>query len=107
VKYACHRYEIMWERECTLSKEIADAWSMGGMKETLGDISQALRGVMKNLRAWSVVHFGSIRRGLESLRKQLEALRNEGADEDSAAVRAKISRMDELLYREEMLWLQR
>jgi hypothetical protein len=51
--------------------------------------------------------FGSVRKELEVLRKQLEQLWGQGDRDDSSMVRETMSKMDELLYREEMLWLQR
>ena len=42
---------------------------------------------------------------IDRLRSQLEELQNLGADR--AATRSKMNLLDELLYKEEMLWLQR
>jgi hypothetical protein len=62
---------------------------------------------MLQLRFWSSTKFGSVRNELEVLRKQPDQLRGKGDRDDSSMVRETMSKMDELLYREEMLWLQR
>jgi hypothetical protein len=68
-------------------------------------VAESLQGVMQNLRKWSKENFGSVTKELERLRGELESLQL--ANSDRMAIRAKIQRMDELLYREEMMWLQR
>jgi CO dehydrogenase/acetyl-CoA synthase beta subunit len=59
------------------------------------------------LRAWSAVKFGNVCRELKNSRQQVEQFRMQGAAEDSVSVKETMAKMDELLYREEMLWLQR
>jgi hypothetical protein len=68
-------------------------------------VAESLQGVMQNLRKWSKENFGSVTKELERLCGELESLQL--ANSDRMAIRAKIQRMDELLYREEMMWLQR
>jgi hypothetical protein len=97
------RYEIMWEREALLSTEILEAWNKRSNNRNLGDISQVLRGVMHDLRAWSMIKFGSVLKELKKLREQLEDLRRAGVTEDSMLIKEKMNRMDEILYREEMM----
>jgi 23S rRNA maturation mini-RNase III len=53
------------------------------------------------------VKFGNVCRELENSRQQVEQFRMQGAAEDSVSVKETMAKMDELLYREEMLWLQR
>lgn len=71
----------------------------------LGDISKALKRVMGALQSWSKVKFKNIGRELEKARKHLAMLMERNAD--SREIRQALDRMNELLYREEMLWLQR
>jgi hypothetical protein len=101
------RYEIMWECEDSLVPEIVAAWDAAGVKHDLGDISQGLQVVMNTLHKWSRVKFGSVIKELETLRSKLEELqlRDDAADaEESTRIK---ERMNEILYREEMMWLQR
>jgi hypothetical protein len=57
------------------------------------------------LKQWSQEHFGSVRKDLENLRAQLADL--QASNVDSSAIKDTIRNMNEMLYREEMLWLQR
>jgi hypothetical protein len=97
----------MWERDESLGAEIASAWLAAGKKENLGEVADALKIVMKNLREWSLVKFGSVRKELESLRKRLADLQGSLMSEHVAAeIRETSRKLDEVLYREEMMWLQ-
>lgn len=60
---------------------------------------------MGALRTWSKVKFKNVGKELEKTRKQLAGLIERNADRKE--IRQAIDRMNELLYREEMLWLQR
>jgi hypothetical protein len=60
---------------------------------------------MAELNEWSMQKFGHVRRELEELRGELAALNQANAARE--VIRLKMERMDELLYREEMMWLQR
>ena len=60
--------------------------------------------VLKDLKEWSKIKFGNVLKEIEKLRSQLDELQLSGSD--YAIIRAKMNEMDELLYREEMLWLQ-
>ena len=60
---------------------------------------------MNDLRQWSKATFGNVLKEIESLCGQLAELQLSGADR--AQIRAKMNELDELLYREEILWLQR
>jgi len=95
----------MWERDASLGERISQAWEGEGSKGDLGTISSALRGVMKALKEWSSVQFGSVRKELERLRALLAEQQANGNDD--LAVKNTIRTMNELLYREEMMWLQR
>jgi hypothetical protein len=99
------RYEIMWEREHALPDIISSAWEEAGQKSDLGDISNALQKVMDVLHAWGRRKFGNVTRELSRLRRKLAVLYEEDAPTDE--IRVVLDAMNELLYREEMLWLQR
>lgn len=60
---------------------------------------------MGALRTWSKVKFKNVRKELEKTRKQLAGLIERNADRKE--IRQATDCMNELLYREEMLWLQR
>lgn len=96
----------MWERLESSVEEIKEAWCNVPNRDGLGGIVDALKHVQVALRSWSKANFGSMTEELNSLRVQLEAVKG-----DTSATRADqcavTDRMDELLYREEMMWLQR
>ncbi|KAM0880049.1 hypothetical protein ACQ4PT_033835 [Festuca glaucescens] len=99
------RYEVMWEREPSLPEHISNAWAAAGPKADLGKVTSGLNEVMKHLQEWSKIKFGSVKFQLEKSRTRLEELMNMNADRDE--IRAVTDQMNELLYREEMMWMQR
>jgi hypothetical protein len=99
------QYEIMWERESALSEVVANAWREAGDKTDLADIMKGLDGVMSTLQSWSRKKFGNILRELSTARKKLESLKL--ANADHREIHRASDHMQELLYKEEMLWLQR
>ena len=101
----CRRYEIMWEREHALPEVISNAWQDCGPKSDLGEVNAALKKVMDVLQTWGGRKFGNVTRELARLRKKLENLRRDNAP--ACDIREAMDAMNELLYREEMLWLQR
>jgi hypothetical protein len=98
-------YKITWEREVSLGERIQQVWEKENTKGDLGVISKALKNMLAALKQWSLTHFSYVRRELETLRAQLASL--QATNVDSGAVKETIRNMNELLYREEMLWLQR
>jgi hypothetical protein len=84
---------------------VAAAWGEAGQKSDLADIMQGLDKVMTTLQTWSKRKFGNVVRELDKARKNLELLRLNNADQRD--IRKATDHMQELLYREEMLWLQR
>ncbi|EAZ45614.1 hypothetical protein OsJ_30281 [Oryza sativa Japonica Group] len=101
----CLHYEICWEREPASTEVIGDSWLEVGEKQHLGDINCALRKVMSALQTWSRTKFINVGRCLEKARKKLAELVER--DADRREIRIASDHMNELLYREEMLWLQR
>jgi hypothetical protein len=69
------------------------------------DILKGLDGVMDMLQGWSKKKFGNVLRELDMARKKLELLQQNNADQH--AIRQATDYLQELLYREEMIWLQR
>ena len=101
------RYEIMWEREESLTEVVEEAWSLARPGADLGSVARALKEVMVSLQEWSKSKFGSIRKKLKELRDKLNAAQS-GSDSESREEAKKIAaEMNEVLYREEMMWLQR
>jgi hypothetical protein len=98
-------FEIMWEREHALPDIISSAWEEAGQKSDLGDINNALQKVMDVLHAWGRRKFGNVTRELSRMRRKLSLLYEEDAPSDE--IRGVLDAMNELMYREEMLWLQR
>lgn len=109
--WECHkprifRYEIMWERLESLAEEVKVAWCSAPDREGLGGIAVALKHVQSALRVWSKENFGSVSTELNALRVRLEELKGSPAT-SRRDLREVTDRMDELLYKEEMMWLQR
>jgi hypothetical protein len=97
----------MWERDETLPDEIKKAWQSGGEMHNLDDIRKTLAGVMKSLGRWSHDKFGVVTRELEKVRGRMEELSVVCSPGSEAELMVLRRRMNELLYREEMMWLQR
>lgn len=95
----------MWERSPALEDIIANSWTSKGTKRNLADVREALASVMNDLHVWSNKTFGNVTRELEKSRSRLEELTHMNADRRE--IKAEMDKMNELLYREEMLWLQR
>jgi hypothetical protein len=110
-EYVTHRrflrYEIMWEREDSLPNEIEHAWDVGVHAQDLEHVIGKLKGVMLALNTWSREKFGTVSSEIERIRKRLEELHATNNDEGEEDVRKLHCRLDELLYREKMMWLQR
>jgi hypothetical protein len=100
------RYKIMWERLDFLAEEIKEAWCTTPNHEGLGGVAAALKRVQGALWCWSKKNFGAVTTELEALRSRLEELKG-AAVVDRTEMRRDTDRKDELLYREDMMWLQR
>lgn len=98
------RYEAMWERESSIDQVVSEAWSRE-VKQSLGDISLKLQEVMVSLKNWSHEKFGSVRKELEKLRCHLVELSKDGGVDKQGEIKATSAHMNELLYREELLWM--
>lgn len=99
------RYEIMWERHPTLASFVKDTWENKRPDGNLGSVRDALTDMMARLKAWSKENFGHVTKEIERLRAELADLQL--LDADRATIRQKMHQLDELLYKEEMMWLQR
>lgn len=99
------RYEIFWERDAGLPDFIRNTWDAFGTMENLGKVNAALRSTMTALKSWSNRRFGNVTREINKSRSQLEELLRMNADRQE--IRRVSDKLNELLYKEEMLWLQR
>jgi hypothetical protein len=95
----------MWEREASLPDHISNAWVEAGPKSNLGQVRAGLKKAMQHLQTWSKQKFGSVKAQLEKSRSRLEELMSMNADREE--IRRVTDSMNELLYRKEMMWLQR
>jgi hypothetical protein len=101
------RYEIKWEREDSLPGEIRASRDAAAPCQNLGDVAITLSKVMTALRRWSFDKFGAVTKELEILRAKIEELSTQDHIANQDEVDKLNKSMDELLYREEMMWLQR
>uniref|UniRef100_A0A453EYZ0 Reverse transcriptase domain-containing protein n=1 Tax=Aegilops tauschii subsp. strangulata TaxID=200361 RepID=A0A453EYZ0_AEGTS len=99
------QYEIFWETDAGLPEVIKKAWESFGVLDDLGKVNIALRKNMSTLRTWSKKRFGNVTREINKTLSCLEELMNMNADRRE--IRAASDKLNELLYKEEMLWLQR
>jgi len=99
------QYEIFWERDPALKEIIDREWRGLGHMPDLGAINTGLGSLMKKLHAWGRGKFGSVSRELARLRDKLETLHANDASREE--IRTTTDLMNEMMYREEMLWLQR
>lgn len=96
--------QLKFSSEPQSTAVIEETWKEVGDKQDLGKISSALGRVMGALRLWSRTKFKNIGRELEKARKILARL--QASNSDRTELRRATDHMNELLYREEMLWLQ-
>lgn len=101
------RYEIMCEREENLGSIVERAWLKRNPGSDLGTLAERLRSVTKDLREWSRDNFGQVTKQLEELRGEVDMLEREDPIQNWEAIIKAKKNLDELLYREEMMWLQR
>ena len=98
------RYELFWERDVALPDVMREGWEAIGNVQKLAQLRDALSKTMITLGKWSK-KFGNVMRELAKSRSQLEELMHMNADRQE--IRRVTDKMNELLYQEEMLWLQR
>jgi hypothetical protein len=87
-----------------LPEVVKEAWESVGSVGNMADLQQTLAKTMTTLRTWSK-KFGNVTKELAKSRTQLEELMNMNADRQD--IRRVTDKMNELLYQEEMMWLQR
>jgi uncharacterized protein YjcR len=97
----------MWEREETLSSVVEKAWQRKNPGSDLGALAERLQVVTKDLKAWSRSNFWQITKQLEELHDEVVSLECDDPIRNWDAILTAKKKLDELLYREEMMWLQR
>lgn len=68
-------------------------------------LASSFKEVMSNLREWSKRNYGNVTRDTKKLRGELANLQLGHADR--LVIKNKMNQLDELFYREEMIWLER
>jgi hypothetical protein len=99
------RYGIMWEREASLEEEIKCAWT--NHKWSLELESSKLNATMSTLQTWSRENFCRVDKEINTLKKRLEFLMLQNNTCGNLEINSINARLDELLYREEVIWPQR
>jgi AraC-like DNA-binding protein len=99
------RYELMWERYESLVAEVRKLWCSSGDRGNLGNIINTLSSMQGALHRWSKNHFGEVTEEINKLSKELDAAKSRNPT-NRVEIRRIADRMDELLYCEEMIWLQ-
>jgi hypothetical protein len=101
------RYEIMWEREESLPREIKKAWEGGVHAQDLGDVALNLCRMMKSLRRWSFDKFGAVTKEIDNIQRKVEEHSGQNHVQNQVEIVRLRTHMEELLYRDEMMRLQR
>jgi hypothetical protein len=101
------RYEIMWERETDLHLVIERAWLRKNSGSDLGAPSKSLETVANELQKWSSENFGNVTKRIVELRKGIERLEWNDPVQNRDHILEVKRELEEILYREEMMWLQR
>jgi hypothetical protein len=97
----------MWEREASLEEEIKCAWTNHKFSLELEGVSSKLNATISTLQTWSHENFGSVDKEIKTLKKRLEFLMFQNSTCDNLEINSINARLDELLYREEIMWIQR
>jgi hypothetical protein len=100
-------YEIIREREENLGSVVQQAWQRRNPGSDLGALAERLQSITKELKEWSHTNFGQVTKQLEELCKEIDTLEHADPVRNWDAILVSKKKLDELLYREEMMWLQR
>jgi hypothetical protein len=102
------RYENMWQRDPSYMALIRDSWDQNPVGQDLEAMHSKLRSMQANLQTWDKNVFGSVKKNLADLRKELELERGRRLRAGpSHYEKSLMSRISELLSREEMMEKQR
>jgi hypothetical protein len=102
------RYENMWQRDPSYMALIRDSWDQNPVGQDLEAMHSKLRSMQANLQTWDKNVFGSVKKNLADLRKELELERGRRLRAGpSRYEKSLMSRISELLSREEMMEKQR
>jgi hypothetical protein len=98
----------MWERLDSLLGEINRVWvSSARSSQNLGAIATLLHDVMSSLKRWSQENFGAVTKEIARIRETMENLNLQDPVRNQGRINEVMKRMDEVLYHEEMIWMQR
>jgi hypothetical protein len=101
------RYEVMWEREPSLQDEIKGTRENVDQVDSLKDIQRGLFPMKESLSRWSAVKFGAVTKELRQIRERMECVSRQDSQTEQDELSCLRARMDEVLHREELMWLQR
>jgi hypothetical protein len=98
------RYEVMWERHDELKPTVAAGWSGDQGGNSVNMVREKIDDLARNLGRWGVDTFGSVRKEIRGLKKELELLRNLPSRVGPSHAEIKITdRLVELYHREEIM----
>lgn len=102
------RYENMWRRDESFDKLVRSSWGDGAPTQNLNELQARLSGLQDSLQVWERNIFGSVRKNLVKLRRELENIRSRSIGMGpSRAERRIMAKISELLTREEIMEKQR
>jgi hypothetical protein len=96
----------MWERDESLFEQINAAWSLQPPASDLADIRVKLNTTMASMISWNNNVFGSVNKEIKNPRENLENLQRSNFSDNQVEIRNVSTRLDELLFREEIMWRQ-
>lgn len=102
------RYENMWRRDPSYMQLVTDSWNGMVRPNYLGSLASNLDNISCSLSDWEQSTFGSVRKEMARLRRELEKERGSSLRSGPTRREAQLmSRMSELLTREEIMYKQR
>lgn len=101
-------YENMWQTDPSYMALIHDTWHQQAGVHGLGEMQERLQVVQTTLGAWDQNVFGSVKKTLAALRKELEEVRGQSVGARPSRREKRImARITEMLSREEIMERQR
>ena len=102
------KYEVMWESHEGFKDVVLADWEASPPCLSVEDLKQKLQTISQGLVKWSRDTFGSVRKEIKRLKKELEDLRADPARIAPSHNELKINQnLIEVYHREEVMWRQR
>jgi hypothetical protein len=102
------RYEVAWEGAEEFENKLKDSWLAVGRSDSLEDLQHKISNLSAGLSRWGCHSVGSVQAEIQSLQRELEALRTAPDRSDPSSTEQEIvAKLNSLLEQEEVMWRQR